>query len=105
MTLDEAIKHAQDVADTNCGQCAEDHKQLAEWLKELKELKEQGWHPASELPSLNKDGNWYHRHFDNAQDVCTFLNENGLMPGDFVLGKCSTGATYTILYYSDKYLY
>ncbi len=50
MTLDEAIKHAQWVADTNCDQCAEDHKQLAEWLKELKELRKLCWHPASELP-------------------------------------------------------
>lgn len=50
MTLDEAIKHAQWVADTNCDQCAEDHRQLAEWLKELKELRKHGWHPASEPP-------------------------------------------------------
>lgn len=51
MTLDEAIKHAEEVANTNerlCetiqpamqlsdyGKCAEEHRQLAEWLKELK---------------------------------------------------------------------
>ena len=39
MTLDEAIKHCEDVAEDRCG-CAEDcvneHRQLAEWLKELK---------------------------------------------------------------------
>lgn len=52
MTLDEAIIHAQCVADTNCDQCAEDHRQLAEWLKELKELRKHGWHPASELPVI-----------------------------------------------------
>ena len=35
MTLDEAIKHAEEKA---CGntECAEEHKQLTEWLKELK---------------------------------------------------------------------
>lgn len=55
MTLDEAIKHAQCVADTNCGQCAEDHRQLAEWLKELKELRKHGWHPASELPPVDRE--------------------------------------------------
>ena len=37
MTLDEAIEHAEScVNDTPCG-CA--HKQLADWLKELKEYK------------------------------------------------------------------
>ena len=58
MTLDEAIKHAEEVADVceseaskydmtdayesyvACqeGKCAEEHRQLAEWLKELKQL-------------------------------------------------------------------
>ena len=59
MTLDEAIKHAEEVAEKNerraesvrnrpissadfyneeesCSKCAEEHRQLAEWLKELK---------------------------------------------------------------------
>ncbi len=61
MTLDEAIKNAEEVADT-CeyeaskydlsdsyesyvagqeGECAEQHRQLAEWLKDYKRLKEQ----------------------------------------------------------------
>ena len=56
MSLDEAIKHAEEVAEENqaivdscdyygenmakCEKCAEEHRQLAEWLKELKELKE-----------------------------------------------------------------
>lgn len=35
MTLEEAIKHAEEVASSSCGKCAEEHKQLAEWLKEL----------------------------------------------------------------------
>lgn len=37
MTLDEAIDHAREVAD-GCGKCADEHRQLAEWLEELKEL-------------------------------------------------------------------
>ena len=57
MTLDEAIVHAQEVADKGCEQCARDHQQLADWLKELKKLREVGWHPASELPELNEYGN------------------------------------------------
>ncbi len=62
MTLDEAIKHAEEVAyqkdlesgfDTDneryamtdkeradCKECAAEHRQLAEWLKELKDYKE-----------------------------------------------------------------
>lgn len=58
MTLDEAIIHAEEVAEINktiadntetdnwmdiaqCEKCAEEHRQLAEWLKELKERREQ----------------------------------------------------------------
>ena len=58
MTLDEAIKHAEEVAEIKlqdaelseiqgcynnakkCYACAEEHRQLAKWLKELKQLKE-----------------------------------------------------------------
>lgn len=60
LTLDEAIKHAKEVADmnyndaekfdsndsvenymkANCIKCAEEHEQLAEWLEELKSYKE-----------------------------------------------------------------
>ena len=53
MTLDEAIKHCEEVAEANekmveydlaytdeqkeeCRECAEEHRQLAEWLRELK---------------------------------------------------------------------
>ena len=57
VTLDEAIKHCEEVAEENlkeadyhkewhesysekdCRECAEDHRQLAEWLRELRELK------------------------------------------------------------------
>lgn len=54
MTLDEAIKHCEEVAEkkeasykvelalglgtnADCKDCAEEHQQLAEWLRELKE--------------------------------------------------------------------
>lgn len=53
MKLDEAIKHCEDVAERyermedshdeklkkECLQCAADHRQLAEWLRKLKEAK------------------------------------------------------------------
>ena len=43
LTLDEAIKHCEEK--TDCTQCGEEHRQLAEWLRELqkhRDLKEQG---------------------------------------------------------------
>lgn len=56
MTLDEAIKHAREVAEENreeamnaffppyadeCESCAEEHEKLVSWLEELKELRKQ----------------------------------------------------------------
>lgn len=106
MTLDEAIKHAEEVAEVKerqlvefskyraeitkegdeCLKCAKDHRQLAEWLTELKELREkQKWIPCSE--GLPDDGThvlttiyipnrmprtrsgWYEQGY--------FLNDNG----------------------------
>jgi hypothetical protein len=57
MTLDEAIKHCEEVAEENekkarklndgtmstrikCEECASEHRQLAEWLKELEVYRE-----------------------------------------------------------------
>lgn len=41
MTIDEAIVHAREVAkrEDMCAECRAEHRQLAEWLEELKELK------------------------------------------------------------------
>ena len=55
MSLDDAIKHCEEVMmenlektkdrnasdpiAINCFECADEHRQLAEWLKELKELR------------------------------------------------------------------
>lgn len=39
MTIDEAIEHAEWCAENSCGECADDHRQLAEWLRELKDLR------------------------------------------------------------------
>jgi len=38
MNLEEAIKHAEDISKENntCEECKIQHKQLSEWLKELK---------------------------------------------------------------------
>lgn len=78
MTLDEAIKHAEEVAEEeekqaiwliwlrsregnpgygNCVERAKKQRQLAEWLKELKQLREQTrWIPVSErLPEEGEE--------------------------------------------------
>lgn len=54
MTLDEAIRHCEEVVD-RCAvtdgdlKCEMEHRQLAEWLKELKQRRaEQRWIPVSE---------------------------------------------------------
>ena len=39
MTLSEAIEHAEQVAQGCEGECADDHRQLAEWLRELVALR------------------------------------------------------------------
>ena len=39
MTLEEAIKHAEEVAAVSCDECREEHEQLAAWLKELQNIK------------------------------------------------------------------
>jgi hypothetical protein len=49
MTIDEAIKHCKEVANGitaqgECKECAEEHKQLAQWLGELKQLREREEH-------------------------------------------------------------
>ena len=38
MTIDEAIKHCEDKS-VGCSECANEHRQLTEWLKELKLLR------------------------------------------------------------------
>lgn len=40
MSLDEAIAHCEEKAKT-CDACGLEHKQLAEWLKELKSAREE----------------------------------------------------------------
>ena len=39
MTLDEAIKHAEEVGN-GCSECAAEHRQLAEWLRKYQKIQE-----------------------------------------------------------------
>lgn len=40
MTLDEAIQHAREVAQSGCSECCKEHEQLADWLEELRDLRQ-----------------------------------------------------------------
>lgn len=90
MTIDEAIKHCLEVAERQeisaddkemysemlgedykgfeegCQECAADHRQLAEWLTELKELREQNAELKSILNAALKD--------IHGKDICEVMN-------------------------------
>ena len=73
MTLDEAINHCNEVAQNNIcqrddaadygdvgtasyyQQCADEHLQLAEWLQELKELREKHWDECRQIAHYDND--------------------------------------------------
>ena len=42
MTLDEAIKHCEEVINSSCTSCGEQHRQLQEWLIELQQYRQSG---------------------------------------------------------------
>jgi len=56
MILDEAIKHAEEIAESRCDECGREHRQLVEWLKELKEYKEQ--EPCEDAVSIDVIIEW-----------------------------------------------
>ena len=90
LTLDEAIKHAKEVAKTNlaeatynfpdlkeyydnCSECANQHNQLAEWLEELQKYKQLGT-----LEEVREAMEWQHECKDcgykNHSDRISELN-------------------------------
>ena len=103
LTLDEAIKHCLEVAGENdsqaaeynehdewefvnkcnCEQCAADHRQLAEWLTELKEWKE---NPFRRIKAECKEN--YYCNNCAFIDHCPFSNGNRVAaeyPMDWVI--------------------
>ncbi len=96
MTLDEAIRHAEEVAEENeeiyeahcriyskevvekypsppCKECADEHHQLAEWLKELKAYRK-AWEEAKRTVKafliLEGFGNKYQDAMENLIEGC-----------------------------------
>ena len=99
MTLDEAIKHAEEVAEEKekiaiytpiemlnsdvdiekCQECANEHRKLAEWLKELRVFKSKKgqWLRMSDLSEQEDDRYKCSRcgnviHYNNKMDLYTF---------------------------------
>lgn len=70
MTLDEAIQHAQEIADKGCDQCAKDHQQLAEWLTELKNRRDK--EPWTIYDAKDGDIVSYETHYDEMSYIIIF---------------------------------
>ena len=87
LSIDEAIAHAREVASrkfddsVHCIRCAEEHEQLAEWLEELKALREE----KSEFLILAKDNyemgmeNGYNKAIDDAKSVILQTLDNEIL--------------------------
>ncbi|MBP5379126.1 MAG: hypothetical protein J6Y64_06265 [Ruminococcus sp.] len=72
MTIDEAIKHCEEVAEVNeniadncdmdnwmnkagCEERASDYRQIADWLRELQELREKHWDECRQIAHYDND--------------------------------------------------
>lgn len=106
MTLESAIKHCEEVAEEKIyeyqecvavhdmedamafGECAEEHRQLAEWLKELKQLREQtSWIPLiSREPTQEEKDDYYAQH---GEELCYMLENEMPLNGQEVLVSCA----------------
>ena len=80
MTLDEAIQHCKDEAhvlfqhsakhrtgtEDSCYECAKEHEQLAEWLTELKQRREQQKHGyLGKYDDCSVCGAWVNGRYEN----------------------------------------
>ena len=100
MTLDEAIIHAEKAAKRNeeyakiyahgdefeqedafkCEKCAAEHRQLAEWLKELKAHREAWMKVVSEIDQhtdIHSDGKLYVKNFDVKKIIAGYRPKEG----------------------------
>lgn len=131
MTLDEAIKHCEEVADTPCftdeeARCYSEHRQLAEWLKELKAYRNKSEIPTScgdaisreaairaiealQRPIMREESNYYQFKFSGMSEALgavenlpsvTPQQRTGRWIDDEFGSKCSCCGIYTHL---DKF--
>ena len=106
MTLDEAIKHCEEVVEEKlyevqecvavhdmedaivCRKCGEEHEQLAEWLKELKQLRKQtSWIPITyRKPTQEEKDDYYAQR---GEELCYVVENEMPLDGQEVLVSCS----------------
>ena len=94
MTLEEAIEHAEDTAKSAIGcECREEHRQLAEWLKELQERRKSD----NEIPfgnssfsDLDSIINAYEMHGNHKKvvELLKELAERRKQPEIILCGEC-----------------
>ena len=84
MTLEQAIEHAEDTAKSAIGcECRDEHRQLAEWLKELAERRKQ-----PEIIYCKDCENWdttWQNDFAPNYHYCPMMD--GTYRGDFYCAK------------------
>ena len=78
MTLDEAIRHAEQTAASCDGECADDHWQLADWLRELRRARME-----IDLLKTLRDG--------FKADARKYKAENAKLQGDIVAHALNNG--------------
>ena len=100
MTLDEAIIYAKEMSENQyiCEECQKEHGQLADWLEELKSLREKSnWIPCSKR--LPEDGSYILVSFENEgvtlPDIATYKVDEQQGNGAFYPSDCN--ATYASL--------
>ena len=101
MELDEAIAHAEEVAELNenmahldpespeldqsCLKCAAEHRQLAAWLRELKAIKIDNWLKTHNEITMNKS-----EGYKDNPDMCLKSIGAGVCPKDCL--RCAWSA-------------
>lgn len=82
MTLNEAIVHAKEVADSKCDECGKEHQQLADWLAELVVSREKITRLETELKADHQQA------IDTANELAaykdkTYISEDFLARNEF----------------------
>lgn len=115
LTLEDAIKHAKEVADmnyndaekfgsndsvenymkANCMKCAEQHEQLAEWLEELRSYKdvEERYKLGDTVYCVGPDGSSYqiclYRYMSTVKDyIITYASDDNMNVDDTLSEMC-----------------
>ena len=110
MTLEEAIKHCEEKACYN-SKCALEHRQLAEWLKELKEIKSKDYKNSAYVNGLTLIGEermrqiteegWSIEH-DDKHDDCELANAAASYAMDPEVRAGLSVMCYRTMYFNDN---